>query len=1065
MFRKTKLANHHVEKNNVGVTNQIELPYVPARLIFPRSTIFMAKCFFALALLGLILKCPISVKAADQLPPVAAVKIDFVRDIQPIFSKRCYECHSEKKQKSGFRLDDKSLALRGGDSGKPPFIPGKSSESQLIQRVAGLGASDEVMPPKGERLTSNQMSLLRAWIDQGAAWPESVAAKKQHWAYLKPVRPELLKVKTPRWIHNPIDNFVLARLEKEKLKPSPEADRVTLIRRVGLDLTGLPPTIEEVDAFVADKSKDAYDKLVDRLLASPHYGEKWARHWLDLARYADTHGYEKDPARIMWPYRDWVINAFNSDLPFDQFTVEQIAGDMLPNATQEQKIASGFHRNTMFNTEGGVDKEQSRLETIVDRVNTTATVWLGSTMGCAQCHTHKYDPFTLKEYYQFFAFFNNAEEPEISAATTAQLDRQNELHAETTRLETELNKETPELAATQKVWEQKQLAGAPAWTILDATNFTSAKGAKLTKLEDKSILASGLNPSNDTYTITAQTELKHITGFRLEVIPDASLPKHSIGRHPNGSFALNRFEATVAPQDKPQETQTITFNKATADYTQQGHRVGNLIDGKAGMGWTTSAENPSLSLERAAYFECEKPLDLPEGVIITISLRNSSSQWPEANLGRFRLAVSTAKDPTKSSMLPVVVLNALALPENNRSEKQKNEVLHFFRSNASELDGVRHQLTDLRKEETELKKQIPTSLVMQEREQPRETHIFVRGNFLNVGDRVYSDVPAILPPLPAGQPTNRLTLARWLVNPENPLTARVTMNRLWEQYFGHGLVETVEDFGTQGEAPTHPELLDWLATELIRQGWSMKAMHRLIVTSATYRQSSKTTPGLLERDPYNRLFARGPRFRVPAETVRDIALKASGLLSPKIGGPSVFPYQPDGIWTQIYSGDKWEVSKGEDKYRRGFYTFLRRTSPYPAFMSFDAPSRELICTRRPRSNTPLQALDTLNDPVYVEAAQALARRVMKEGGIDLRQRAVYAFRLCVSRQPQPKELKRMLALYEKEMAQFKQDSKAAEKLATSELGKAPENMSVEELAAWTVVANVLLNLDETITKG
>jgi hypothetical protein len=627
---------------------------------------------------------------------------------------------------------------------------------------------------------------------------DSARDVKPHWAYVKPVRPALPKVNHSRWPRNPIDAFILARLEKEKLKPSPEADRVTLIRRLSLDLTGLPPTIAEVDAFAADRSKDAYEKLADRLLASPHFGERWARLWLDLARYADSHGYEKDPPRSIWPYRDWVINAFNRNLPFDQFTVEQIAGDMLPDATLDQKIASGFNRNTMINTEGGVDAEQSRVETIVDRVNTTATVWLGSTLACAQCHSHKYDPFTLNEYYQFFAFFNNADEPQLDVPSAAQRARQ--------------------------------------------------------------------KPSS-------------------------------------------------------------------------GDAAGQ-----------------------------------------------------------------------------------------------------------------------------EIKKDIPTTLVMQERAEPRETHVLTRGNFLAPAEKVSPGVPAILPPLPKGQAANRLTLARWLVSPDNPLTARVTVNRFWEQIFGRGLVETVEDFGTQGQRPTHPELLDWLATEFIRQNWDMKAMLRLIVTSATYRQSSRSTPALLERDPCNRLYAHGPRFRVAAEEVRDIALQASGLLSPKIGGPSVFPYQPDGIWTQLYSSDQWVTSTGEDKYRRGLYTFWRRTSTYPAFISFDAPSRELICPRRQRSNTPLQALTTLNDPSFVEAAQALARRVMRESKGNARADAAYAFRLCVARSPRPEESKRLVALYEQELAQFKQDPPAAQKMA-GDLGQPPDGVSLERLAAWTVVANVLLNLDETITKG
>jgi mono/diheme cytochrome c family protein len=834
-----------------------------------------------------------SAQAAESppLPPAAAVKVDFTRDIRPIFADRCYECHSEKKSKSGFRLDNKARAFLGGDSGKPFLIPGKSSQSQIILRVAGLVSSDEVMPAKGERLTMQQIGLLEAWIDQGANWPDT--ANKPHWAYVKPAQPALPKVQHSRWPRNAIDAFILARLEKEKLTPSAEADRVTLIRRLSLDLTGLPPTIAEVDAFVADRSQGAYDKLVDRLLASPHFGERWARVWLDLARYADSHGYEKDPPRSMWPYRDWVINAFNRNMPFDQFTVEQIAGDILPDATLDQKIASGFNRNTMINTEGGVDAEQSRVETIVDRVNTTATVWLGSTLACAQCHTHKYDPFTQKEYYQFFAFFNNADEPKLELPSDAQKARKQQLAGDIARLETEFKKVTPELTAAQTAWETKE--------------------------------------TND---------LAH-----------AAIP--------------------------------------------------------------TAATN----------------------------------------------------QPDAAPAVPANITKILKVAPAERTAQQRDEISDYFRSQTTELKTVRDQLAASRKEQEALQEAIPTTLVMKERAEPRETHVLVRGNFLNPAERVYPGVPAILPPLPKAQTTNRLTLARWLVSPENPLTARVTMNRFWEQIFGRGLVETVEDFGTQGERPTHPELLDWLGTEFMRQNWDMKAMLRLMVTSATYRQSSRSTPELIERDPYNRLYARGARFRVSAEAVRDIALQASGLLSPKIGGPSVYPYQPDGIWTQLYSSDQWVTSKGDDKYRRGIYTFWRRTSTYPAFMSFDAPSRELICPRRQRSNTPLQALTTLNDPSFVEAAQALARRVMKESKGNAEADATYAFRLCVARSPQSKETKRLVALYETELAQFKQDPPAALKLATGDLGKPPEGVSVEKLAAWTVVANVLLNLDETITKG
>ena len=894
--------------------------------------------------------------------------------------------------------------------------------------------------------------------------PSTAATNRPpHWSYVKQVRPELPKTKNSRWVRNPIDAFVLARLQKEKLKPSPEADRATLIRRVSLDLIGLPPTPAEVDAFVNDKSKDAYEKVVDRLLASPHYGEKWAREWLDLARYADTHGYEKDPRRSMWPYRDWVIHAYNADMPFDEFTVEQIAGDLLPHATRDQKVASGFHRNTMFNTEGGVDAEQSRVETIVDRVNTTASVWLGSTLGCAQCHTHKYDPFTIKEYYQMFAFFNDCDEPELDLPSPEQAKEREQMKADIAKQEGEYKKKSPELEAAQAAWEKKELEQMSRWTVLDPGEFSSKGGATFTKLDDKSLLAGGKNPTNDAYVITARTDAEKITGIRLEVYPDDSLPQKSLGRDPNGSFVLSRFEVTAAPTNQPEAMRPLTFKAASADYTQEGHSVTNLIDGKPGPGWAVSAAEERNKVERTAYFELEKPLSLPGGATLTVTLRNDSI-WSQANVGRFRLSVTAMEKPVEVPHVSSHLRRILGESPANRTEKQTGDLNNAFREQAPELKPVREALAKLREREKKLKEEIPTTLVMKERKEPRETHVLARGNFLNPGERVTPGVPAVLPPLPPGQPANRLTLARWLVSPDNPLTARVTINRIWRQFFGRGIVETVEDFGTQGDPPSHPELLDWLATEFIRQGWDMKAMDRLIVTSATYRQSSRTTPALMERDPYNRLLARGPRFRVPAETVRDIALEASGLLSPKIGGPSVFPYQPDGIWTQIYSGDKWEESKGEDRYRRGLYTFWRRTSPYPAFMSFDAPSRELICTRRPRSNTPLQALTTLNDPAFVEAAGALARRMMNETKGNTAKHAAYGFRLCTSRKPGKAELKRIVELFDDELQRYKSDDKAADKLVAENAAKLPEGAKPDELAAWTVVANVLLNLDETITK-
>ena len=963
----------------------------------------------------------------------------------------------------GLRLDS-SRALAGGLSGKV-ILPGKSAESPLVKMIGGQ-IEGKRMPMTGDPLTGEQIGLIRRWIDDGAAWPEDSAAiepENKHWAYVSPVRPALPEVRSKSWLRNPIDQFVLARLEKEGLQPSPETDRARLIRRVSLDLIGLPPSIEEVDAFVTDRNPDAYEKLVERLMASPHYGERWARHWLDLARYADSHGYESDPLRSMWKYRDWVIEAFNRNLPFDQFTVEQLAGDMLPNATLDQKIASGFHRNTMINMEGGVDAEETRVESVVDRTNTTATVWLGSTLACAQCHNHKYDPLSQKDYYRFLAFFNNTEDgqernekPEIEALTPAESAKRDVIRLEITKLETILNAQTPQLEEAQRTWERQVDARPVEWILLRSTGALSNGGAALKVLPDGSILAEGPNPENDSYTIVAPTDLKAITGLRLELLSDASLPSGGFGRDPEGNFVLSRIEAQVSPKGTPQTVQPVTWTRAAAEQVAPEFTIESVIEGKANIGWSV-AQPKAGKLERvSAYFEAGDGTGFEQGTALTITLSNRSKR-KTANIGRFRLFVTSSKNPVS---LPDSVRAILAISLEQRSSDQKSALAAHYRSIAPQLDDTRKRIAELRSSEPKVVK----TMAMQERKEPRTTHIHMRGSFLNKGEPVAAGVPALFPSLPEGQPANRLSLARWLVSERNPLAARVTVNRIWEQLFGRGLVATSEDFGTQGERPSHPELLDWLATELVAKQWDVKALQRLIVTSATYRQSSVTTAELNQRDPNNRLLARGPRFRLEAEAIRDVALRASGLLSERIGGPSVFPSQPEGIWTQHYSQEKWTPSKGEDRYRRGIYTFWRRTSPYPSFFTFDAPSREYCTARRPRTNTPLQALTTLNEPTFFEAAQNLALRIVKEGGPDAKTRMVRGFRLCVARQPDSDELKQLLTYWTRQADRFKQGTNAKEALNLVGDLPWPEGIPVWEEAAWTVVANVLLNLDETITK-
>ncbi len=1032
-------------------------------------------------------------------------RVDFKRQIEPIFARSCYQCHGAKKAMGQLRLDGKESALKGGLSGAA-IIPGDGKQSLLVKRILGEGAEAR-MPMGGAPLTPAQIALIRRWIDEGAGWtendrsaiPGSQSAIK-HWAYAKPVRPAAPRVKNQSWVRNPIDAFILARLEKDGLRPSPEADKATLLRRVYLDVIGLPPGVKEVDEFMADTSPDAYEKVVDRLLASESYGERWARPWLDLARYADSNGYEKDNLRVAWKYRNWVIDALNKDLPFDLFTVEQIAGDMLPSATIDQKIATGFHRNTMLNQEGGIDPEENRFETLIDRVNTTATVWLGSTIACAQCHNHKYDPFSQKDYYRLMAFFDNADyqivgvgseryvlEPQISLPTPEQEERRNALDAEIKQTEVKLNTRTPELDAEMAKWERDMLDERNKWTTLDLIKLESTGGATLKKLDDKSALVSGAAPERDVYVVTAKPGLKNITAVRVEAMTDAGLPKGGPGRDPYGNFLLTGIEAEVASTPSAgsgAEPGGINFKNAFVD--DQAYRINaRALFGKepgdvatdTPSGWFVNATNDQAErLPRQGVFVAEKPFDADSDATLTIRLKYLGGSLNQG-MGRFRLSVTTIDEPRRIVSVPARFRPILSIPPSERSQKQKDDLFAQFRSASTLLKTDRDRLEKLRGEMRALN--ITTALVMQERpgyERP-STFFHERGSFLNKGEKVFAATPIVLPPLPESAPINRLGFARWLVDENNPLTARVTVNRFWEQVFGRGLVETSEDFGSQGERPSHPELLDWLAVTFRdgatgRQGdkaterpishmsWSMKKLVRLIVTSSTYRQSSATTPALLEKDPYNRLLARGPRFRMEAEMIRDVTLAASGLLSRKLGGPSVFPLQPEGVWKSPYSSEKWMVSNGEDRFRRSLYTFVRRSSPHPAMMTFDATSREYCAVRRVRTNTPLQALTTLNDEAAMEAARALAKRMIEEGGDDLRSRIFYGFRVCVARTPKEKEVERLTALCQQQLSDFDANAAEAGKIARNHSTRA----TAAEFAAWTMVANVLLNLDETLTK-
>ena len=1021
--------------------------------------------------------------------------VDFAHDIQPILIKRCSECHGPDKQKSKLRLDSRAAATQAGKSGQPALVPGQPDASELIKRVTASDV-DDVMPPKGARLTEREVAALRQWIQDGAIWLE--VDSRRHWSFIKPARPALPSVSHERWVRNEIDRFVLARLEKEGLSPQVEADRYTLARRLHLDLTGLPPTWDEVQAFVNNASPDAYEKLVDRLLALPHYGEHMARGWLDLARYADSNGYQVDLARSIWPYREWVINAFNRNQPFDQFTIEQLAGDLLPNPTLEQKIATGFNRNTKINDEGGGDAEEYRVKAVKDRVATLGTAWLGLTLNCAECHTHKYDPITHDEYYQFYAFFNNTTDGgNYNVAPTIEVPRPDlgeSLHYVSNRLDRtklELAAAEKNLPAEQRQWEKLVAKKGDVWRVLNLTNAYSNGGSSYTNLPDGSLLGTGLNPIYDTITVDADTDLTGITAVLLEVLPDPSLPKNGPGRWgSSGNFILDEFSFSAVPRSGPRPAETnLVFSRATADWAQRYYRAEHAIDRNPKTGWAIGPQFGQrhfliAELKNPAAYSRVAALSAPSPVAATrsyagykggsrLSFRFDHYHGSSHCIGRFRISVTTEKNPAALWPVPPDLRQIVATKTSRRTPEQVQQLAAFYRKASPTIRDLEREQFRLEQRAKELASSKSTTLVVKERSepQPRQSYVHVRGDFLSKGREVTPGVPAVFPPLPAELPTNRLALAKWLVDPANPLTARVTVNRFWERCFGTGLVKTSEDFGRQGEAPSHPELLDWLATEFIRTGWDVKAMQKLIVMSATYRQDATTDAVRLEKDFYNRLLSRGPRFRMDAEMIRDHALAVSGLLNPKLGGPSVYPVQVPNLWKEIgflrpeIGMDEWPASEGPDLYRRAVYTFWRRVCTYPTFATFDAPSREVCVSRRPRSNTPLQALAALNEPTLLEAARVFAQRVLTEGGPGDGAQLDFAFRTCVGRAPTKLERTRLLTFLDQQLKSFRRDPRAAETLTNVGTAERPMTLDIRKLAAWMIVATVLFNLDETLTKG
>ncbi len=1051
----------------------------------------------ASAILGVLSATVGAVDGAAAVPPTPA---DFNREIRPILSEHCYTCHGpdEAKRKAGLRLDRQEDAFRVLKSGQAALVAGSPEKSSLVARIETQDADDLMPPPDhGKPLKPGQVALLRRWVQEGAAW-------QNHWSFIPPVRPEVPKVKDSRWIRNPIDTFVLARLEKEGLKPNAEPDRVTLLRRVTLDLTGLPPTIGEVDAFLADRKADAYERVVDRLLASRHFGERFAQNWLDLARFADTSGYHFDGVRFMWLWRDWVIDAFNQDKPYDQFTVEQLAGDQLPGPTESQRVATGFVRNNMTNDEGGADPDEYLNKYVVDRVNTLGATWLGMTVGCTECHDHKYDPITTKEFYRLYAFFHNVPEkgldrirtdnppPRLPVPTTEQARRFVEADFRLKDAEKTLQDRINELGETQEKWErelqERPPAPAPtnglvaslkfdgtleagAWKgASNAPAFAPARLGQALVLDGKShadfgdawkadrtnafSIAAWVRLAGDGAILSRMGRGPEFRGLdllvgdrRLQVHLSHAWPTNALKVRTREQLPQNRWVHLVVSHDgsgKAGGVRIVVDGRVQGLETEKDALTGTIADGgPLRIGSRDGEAFLNGQVDDLRFFDRVLPME-------------AVSAW---HLDGFRPLVAKSRG--------------------KRSDEERGDLAQFYKAFQA-VDYLRAEkaLAEARRVKDGFYSAIPTTLIMEEMDPPRDTFVLVRGDFRTPGEKVSPGTPAFLPPLPPG-PTNRLALARWLVSKEHPLTARVTVNRYWAMFFGNGLVRTINDFGSQGAWPTHPELLDFLATrfrdgESVAVGkgmrrsvktvpaWSVKSLVREIVTSATYRQSAAATPEKLEKDPYNTVFSRGPRLRLDAELIRDNALAVAGLLNTNIGGPSVKPYQPAGLWDGTDS--VFVQDHGEALYRRGMYVFWRRSAHYPAFATFDAPNREVCTFLRQRTQTPLQSLVLMNDPAFVEAARGLAQRVLREEPDDVDRRILRAFRHTLGRQPQPDETAVLRKTHDDELARFQADPKAAAELLKVGESKAPEGVDPARLAAMTSVANVLLNLNETITR-
>jgi len=1179
---------------------------------------------------------PAPLEAAPEAPSVpnpglprkesVAKSISFNQDVRHILSNNCFTCHGPDKntRKANLRLDEEAGALADLGGGRWAIVPGNPDQSELFKRIVSEDESERMPPVKMEKtLKPEEIEILRQWIAEGAEY-------EKHWALIPDKRAEPpAQLNRADWTKNPIDQFLLARMEKAGLEPNPEADKRTLIRRATLTLTGLLPTPEEIADFLNDTSSDAYEKVINRLFASPRYAEHMARIWLDASRYADTNGYHIDNVRNMWPWRNWVIDSYRKNKRFDEFTIEQLAGDLLPNPSLDQQVASGFNRNHMINFEGGAIPEEYLMNYHVDRVNTTSTVWMGLTVNCAQCHDHKYDPISMKEFYQLYAFFNQVpengldgqkgnSEPLVRYPSPGQAMLREEIRAQLASLEAQMLDPLPLIDSLQNVWETRLRETLSAsLQQIHPTEYKSTGGSQLKLLEDGSILSTETNPEKDVYEIQAKVSLRDITAVRLVALTDPSMKKGGPGRSSNGNFVLSEFEVEIAPVSDPAKRETVKFSRATADYSQDGFDVARAVDGNAETGWAVSGN--TRHEERTATFFPDKTFGFEEGTILTIRLRHEApfsqhgigrfalsisndpayrmatlSEWsvngpflasdskeafekdfgPEAKPidlnetypdGRFKWVLAshfqdgkqnelvgdvaatylyrTIYSPSDRKVefligsndgvklwvngaeiyghssgrtlkldqdrhqidikkgenhillkitnhgasygfsfrlgdqdmgaLPREIETILGMNPEDRSEEQTATLKRHYRiENSEEFRKLRDEIAKVKAESAKIENSIPTTMVMRQAEEPMETFIRIRGEYDKLGDKVVADTPAALNPFPADQPRNRLGLAKWLTDPANPLTARVTINRMWERLFGNGLVKTVEDFGIQGEWPVNQALLDWLSVEFIESGWDVQHMLRLMMTSAAYRQSSAASGSEdFNKDPENRLISRGPRFRLDAEEIRDNALLVSGLLVEKVGGPSVKPYQPPGLWEEVayggdeYTGQVFEQDTGENLYRRSMYTFWKRQAPPPSMQIFDAPNREICTVKRSRTNTPLQALALMNDPQYVEASRWLAQRMMKQSGEKPEDRVMFAFELATARKPTERECAVLMNVFNTQIEKYRADQDGAIKLISIGESKRDENLDVAELAAWTCVANMILNLDETVTKG